>query len=967
MDAATRVTDGALEAAAALDAVDLLDAADAARDLVGGAKFGNFSGLGKGKLADAAGKAKAQAASLGPPAEAGPPGPTAPAAGPAPAKAGFGAKLKGMGAKLKGMGKGKGAAGPGAGPGAPGAPGGGGPPGKAHDMDIMQGVMGAVNGLKSAVVGIPGFIMKLRDFLVAIAILLLIVAVLALVIYLMYYIHPRMVFFCNSQPFSDFMDESIGDMQRHMDVLRGAAGDGVLSAYASLIGQGGMWGGIDAGALLDSSVKPEEIARVLRFWDSLASPKLDSLAKADLGLIDDEKYLNADGEPDPAKLAPLFELRKRMEALQKAARSVSNAVKSAEASPGAGALGWVAGLNDDAKIGFLRTLLTQGSEAAGVSPAFEKLLSEKNIGARDSCGALVLETYNPDKRRHCHAPLDGTHHFYCELKRSGALDAALAKRDEVVAFIDQHLVPRDREGRRPAARVMEAVMAAYELHLMLNLYFEQIRVLYETRKVGFRWNYTLLKFAYLPFVKLIIEVKITKEIWGKGGKKFVRNFKEAMNSFNTLWAKVPRFLGNLPKKLSGGDRFTQQATPPAPADDAPSDLLGSAQAMGRTARAYLANLFEDFYTDALDGDVVEHFGFLKGLLSIGDFFMSILGVAKGLAKLITNPFAIIMMIIGFILAAVLMVAYILLTAIFAHVWCFAFLWAVATVLMPAVFFTLLYVILIIPLTVVYTVLWIIDMATGGLVMLLMRCENLPTGWYKYATYAYGNRYERAMLACTLRCASRYRPLLVPFLGLCQRLSANEPSFCPQAVAYRMYRGEPVQDPSAFEDYVATPNTALMDDGSRRSYLQSTFLNKRRHLNVCDDSINDDYMGMGKKGDYNYYHVVGAACRHGAHSKFVAGKPEREQALTEACRVTYCDPISPAAKPDMCMCGAPKPVPRVGGAGSAQEASTNDVVVRALGVLIVTLLVLALVVYMIHAATDPEHNAVQDLIDKLRLR
>lgn len=826
----------------------------------------------------------------------------------------------------------------------------------------------AANGAEGATKA-PGKLVKfvkwLAELTLSVVILLTTIATIALVVYLLYYCYPRPYFICHSESFSSFMTEYSTELLDNFATVQKAQEDlkrpdSVLKAYANLVGDAAMFDSL-AGLVLPSGGKPENIARVLRFWDSLTDTKLESnAAKTDLMMIDDEEsYLNMDGEPIASKLQPLFDLRQQLGELRNKARSACERIAKAEDTSTANTFGWLAGLREDAKAEKIKEMLAANYSVAGLTGSVD--------GTHPPCHTLF---YSNGKG--CEQPLSERPDMllYCELLRNNML-GGLRSNPGVVRFIDAYVlkdkVESQIKGGPPeprAALIGRTIMAVYELNLALNTYFEDIRAGYETRKVGFRWNYTVLRYYFAPYVRFIFEVKIGKELW----QRHSRNFMAGMNSFNNMWASIPKFLGKLPAKLSGADGFTPRVTAAQPKQQ-------SAGVMGRLdcAREWLTWLTEDLWLEEeflVQGPLVEHFGFLKGLLSIGQFFTSILTLAKGIVKLLTNPFAIIMMILGFILAALLMIVYVLLTALFIHV-IFGFFYAVFTVTLAAVLWTVLYTLLVVPLTILFMVLWILDMCTGGLIMTLLRCESLPSGWYRYASYALGNRYTRTFL-CALRCAKRYSPAYRTFLfystEVCERLASNEPSHCPQAVAYRAWRGEPLDEPATFQDFATSPKLALMSEDDRRTYLQSTYNRKKKHLLACDDVTKDDYRGMGKKADYRYYHIIKAACRHGAHSVQVASNPKLAQALRDACRITYCDVSSPASSNKfMCTCNTPPLNEESSEARpSLFAAAQNDVVVRSVGVFIVTLIGLAIIAYMMHAATDPESVAISNLIAKLRL-
>jgi hypothetical protein len=818
-------------------------------------------------------------------------------------------------------------------------------------------------------------LMWLKDLIVAILILVIAIACVALLIYLFYYEHPRPIFFCWSSWFSTFMTQYSKDLIKNIDtlleikknkpdVLTGSYG------YAALVGKQDLFAGIDEITIDTVNLTDENVQTVLRFWDSLANKELGGMAKADLELLG-EDFLDSKGEINLSKLQPLFKLREELGKLQKTIYTLREKLSSVEDGDGASQLGWIAGLADNTKrervTSFLNNLKWDESKVS--TEIISQIRKRQADNILPACHILFNEQSST-----CRRPLKNEELFVCNMVRSKAYDAIQPKKTEVLQFIQQFFNKEraqtaavTEEGKsttqqetpapattgpvaHEAAKVLRTIMAVYELDLALNTYFEDVRAGYETRKVGFRWNYTMLKYYFAPYVKLIILIKIKRDIWEKFGKNFVK----AITSFNDLWAKIPGFLGKLPGKLAGADGFKQH-----------SDKEGF-QGYVDYAKSFSSHLFEDFWAPLThEQELVEHFGFLKGLVAIGQFFTGIMGLVTAIVALLTNPFAIIMLIIGLILAAVLMIVYILLTAIFAQVWFFGFLYALYTVWLGSILWTVFWIIMIIPLTVVYVILWILDMATGGFIMTLFRCESLPDSWFKNSTYAYGNRVFRGFL-CNLRCAKRYKTTPGLMLDKCTRLPSQEPAFCPHQVIYQLYNGMTPDKHAIFRDFIVNPATALKTDDDRRNMLQSSYRLKQEHLETCDTCIRDDYRGIGNRKYYTYYHIIRAICRHGQHSPNIAGDPEKERLLCEACNIIFADDASPARKQKSAASlglSASPPLPPDDKEKGGSSLIPNDIVIKSMTVFIVLIVLLALVAYYMHAAEKPEGLAVMDMLTK----
>lgn len=763
----------------------------------------------------------------------------------------------------------------------------------------------------------PRFILLLVDFLWAVLVLALIFLVLYIAFYLIYYYHPQFFFICHWTGFDTYMKSYYTDLKDHVERLRSfSAATPIQKKYFELAGYD-LRGDIDSvvgGGLLNtvSSLSDEELVLIFRFWNSLKNPK-GMLQGMDLGLIENDKYLE-DGEidPDKAELKDLVDKAAKVRELRENMKKLKETLQSKENSRnGSGIIGSL----DPQKLYWMKLMIEGMVELDTTLLHYSKTIG--NLDANGNFWAMHVQLGGTCDKR----PLESNERIFLEIKRflgkcenknsvleyinlvldppdsyknALGIDTSVEVEEEkasalpsvdVNAAVDllgsavassmgvkgDTSLPRIKQNAYSETRaIFDTIMAIYELDIMLNYYLYDIRLGYETRKSGYRLNFVLFTYYWWPYAQWIFVVKIKQQIW----EKFPDDFKNSALSFLEFWVTLPEALAKLPLTLAG-EGFEQQG-------DSNFPVLN-----------YINNIISPFVPRhvvtelAKEPDTVEHFGFLKGLLSIGKFFMAIIGVAMGLVFVITEPLKFIMMIIGFFLALSLMVVYILITVIGLH-YVIAGIWAVAVVLIPAVFFTVFYTLMIVPISFMYTIMWVLDMLLGGLIMALLRCENIPSKWYKYSAYAYGNRFQR-MLMCSYRCADRYEPDTAFVFYMCKRAESIKPTFCPHQNLFKLYKGESLSEPSVFRDYEVNTTTAMMNDDERRSYLEKTSRVRQRFNDTCRDCYQSDFLltdgnSMDPEGA-NYTHIPRFICKFASQ---VCGTddPKKYAQVCELCDNLY---------------------------------------------------------------------------------
>jgi len=395
--------------------------------------------------------------------------------------------------------------------------------------------------------------------------------------------------------------------------------------------------------------------------------------------------------------------------------------------------------------------------------------------------------------------------------------------------------------------MFDFLTGVHMLHLMSNEYHDQITFSYDTRKalsMGMQFNIWTL--YYVPYAEKTFTVRVPN-IWRNFGETFTSNF----DLFMTGWDKLRGIFVNLPRRLAGSEMFS---------NDHP----------------------ENFDNEE---EVVENFGFLKGLISIGEFFGTIIEVALALFKLVSDPinavFKIIMIVLGTVLGLALLLGHTLLTMVGMH-WVLAFVWGWFMAFTISILLTILELLFVVVLTVVFAILWFLDLLTGGLIVKLMRCENLPDEWERRANFAENNKTTRYFgTACCYPCASRFRPSVGG--ALCERLPAYVPSYCPHQQIITAFRrgsvlGGGLDDPYIFDRYPTTADPSILykNRPEKEQILLAAFERFREFLGSCFHSF--------RKYDYINRHVCANLDRlpDSLHSEDVKRK------MRSLCSQAYCE-------------------------------------------------------------------------------
>lgn len=327
-------------------------------------------------------------------------------------------------------------------------------------------------------------------------------------------------------------------------------------------------------------------------------------------------------------------------------------------------------------------------------------------------------------------------------------------------------------------------------------YVKNLRRMYDYRKSGGVSNmkiFTLMMGEYISYIFVDLETG-TKGMLPKVWEKFPKQIQEwFMYIWKTITSdKVNNYFMKLPQKISGVEKFVP---PPG----------------------------------ARIGDTVETFGFLKPFMAIPQFFISLVGVAKALAQAITNPLKAVMIIVGLIVGTLLFILYKIVVLFSVLYYIPAFIIA----LLVNVYHSVWWVAIFLLIGTFYTILWVLDMVTGGLILKLFRCESAPARWFTQANYFFGNRHVRSVF-CSVPCASKYEP--DDKGSWCNRSRTGRPILCPQQQLFAVINALQYQRPLEYNlksfKFVLPYAYFNKDEAGKKSMLKTFYKDMNKFLFTC---------------------------------------------------------------------------------------------------------------------------------------
>lgn len=431
-------------------------------------------------------------------------------------------------------------------------------------------------------------------------------------------------------------------------------------------------------------------------------------------------------------------------------------------------------------------------------------------------------------------------------------------------------------------------------------YVENIATMYDFRKSGGLGNMTLLKITMMDYIKYVWVPP--KGIVPKTWVTFVTQIEEK-KAFISDWLRSPKindFVMTLPATIGGvkKEKFTdaEGGVNINTFDNNDNDARDRAM---KDIASKMEDIIDGFLLPphTKPGDSVEEFGFLKGLMEIpkilmtfAKFFMTLMDVAKALAMAIADPIKAIRIVFGMIIGVMMVIVYfVIIMPPFDLFW---YIPAFFIVLWASVVKTIWWIFLFVIQAAFFMLIWILDMATGGLFLKIMRCENLPSKWYLQPGWFVDNRYLRGFM-CNFTCSPRFVPS--DGGGWCTRLNRGRPSYCPQQILYNavnaIVNGTGTADPimgssdgKLIYKFMIHPSYYTMDEVGKKTQIANYIKDRTKYFQQCykfDKKYNQFAITACK-----YFHELKNAATDEGKEKYELYKDVIDKAM-KVCESSFC--------------------------------------------------------------------------------
>ena len=305
-----------------------------------------------------------------------------------------------------------------------------------------------------------------------------------------------------------------------------------------------------------------------------------------------------------------------------------------------------------------------------------------------------------------------------------------------VANASAAMGPLDRLSTETPRSLLSAWLAVHELDVSLNSYADALVRANDLRRThGIAFQLTILKIYLSEFSHYVFVTEIKETIWG-GMSAWSTMFQDRIRSlYDTLVTDL-------------------------------NDLL-----------------------DAKINERQENFGVLFGALSaifnlIPKVIKLVFKMFEKVADFFDDPLAFFEWIIACMILFVLLLCVNILGGMFVAIWLVPV--AIASAFIVCVVLTAFWLAAYYFMFIALVVLTAIDLLTGGHVLMLFRCENLPDAWSNAPGFQKDNLYER-QLVCMRPCSEGFEPKGM----FCTALSSAEPPFCPHQYIYSALSRSPL--------------------------------------------------------------------------------------------------------------------------------------------------------------------------------
>ena len=228
---------------------------------------------------------------------------------------------------------------------------------------------------------------------------------------------------------------------------------------------------------------------------------------------------------------------------------------------------------------------------------------------------------------------------------------------------------------------------------------------------------------------------------------------------------------------------------------------------------------------------------------VKEVFTDILGIfakiANVISKFVTNPGAMLQVIIGVPLAWLARIIIFVLDLGPAKVIGLVFAWV--TALLITIIQINFYCIIVVFGTIVFSIIFVLQVITGGAFSFLFLCENDPTAWYTQSGFDAGNLYKRFLL-CFKPCSSGWGRFGSFF---CKKNQISKPLFCPQQQIFGLYddlAARSALSPQIFDKYIPDTWFRVSSLKSKKEQVVDGLMTKKHFIGACTTNLkNHDYL------------------------------------------------------------------------------------------------------------------------------
>lgn len=222
------------------------------------------------------------------------------------------------------------------------------------------------------------------------------------------------------------------------------------------------------------------------------------------------------------------------------------------------------------------------------------------------------------------------------------------------------------------------------------------------------------------------------------------------------------------------------------------------------------------------------------MLMLARYYPIIL-LVLGIIAVFTNLLQYVIMAIAYLAIAILEVTYFIIS-IKPFVLLVFLVFFIVVDCIPFIAYSLVFIGILLIITLLCLLVAFANWASKGSLKSWILCQNSPAAWYQVPGHHLLNRFERGLF-CSKPCKPGFAPNELG--NVCNKLSINTPSYCPQAQVMRVYTGEGKNDIRiGFGDIDKRNMKYLLKVPEKREeMLLNEFINRTKYMDRCNNPDN----------------------------------------------------------------------------------------------------------------------------------